>query len=165
MRPESRASGGIKFELIASSQAPYSKARRLPPLPLQRREKQRNRKRSSLTHEQILEKLKRAEQRRKQQEEERLSKITSKERIDEVLNVGVQLTKEKREKHNEKMDATIKSREKHLQDLQSKLRAQEERAERVRERKKSLNRVATIPEDQEVVDRFHWCFGEEEKAC
>ncbi|XP_013792433.1 uncharacterized protein KIAA1211 homolog, partial [Limulus polyphemus] len=168
MRPESVASGGVKFELVATeslaNQMLNPKARRLPPICLQRREKTRKKKRN-LTYERIVEKLEKAEERRKQQEEERLSKVTSKERIDEVSNVVVQQAEEKRLKQNEKMEAITKSREKHLQALQSKLRAHEERAQKVRQRKKSLSKVPTIPEDQELMDRFQWGFGEEEKAC
>ncbi|XP_076329757.1 uncharacterized protein LOC143235449 isoform X2 [Tachypleus tridentatus] len=47
MRPESVASGGVKFELVASdslgNQMSNPKVRRLPPICLQRREKQRKR--------------------------------------------------------------------------------------------------------------------------
>ncbi|XP_067126206.1 stathmin-2-B-like [Centruroides vittatus] len=139
-RPASRATGGLTFELVDENQ--YQTIRRLPPIL-----RQPKKKKKELTYEEITKKLEKAEKRRKEREEERLSKLATKDRIDQVSTAVAQQAELQRLKQSEKMEASARSREQHLQELRKKLRAKEEHANKVRKRKQMLDRIPEYRED------------------
>ncbi|XP_076318909.1 uncharacterized protein LOC143229924 isoform X2 [Tachypleus tridentatus] len=157
LKRESRATGGIRFDVVSSDvdgvPLTSSKVRRLPPIRLQRQQKQRKRK--DVTYEEINEKLQRAEERRKQQEVEKLRKISTKDKIVEAMSAAAQQAEERKHKHDEKMEAVSRGREKYLQNLQEKVRAHEEKARKVRQRKEMFNQLPSTPERNECHTDFY----------
>ncbi|XP_022244442.1 stress response protein NST1-like [Limulus polyphemus] len=158
LKPESRATGGIRFDVVSEEEArkPANSpmVRRLPPLRLQNRAKQRS-KRKDLTSDEINEKLEKANERKKQKEEERLRKLTTQQKIDEITSAVAHQAEEKKQKQDEKMEAVIKGREKYLRELQEKSRAHEEKARKVRQRKEMINTVPTTAQQNEAsIDIF-----------
>lgn len=150
LRPESKASGGLAFELVsAGSENKTSKGgvRKLPPL-LQKRKKKNNEKRDQhcVTEESIRDKLEKAECRRKKQVEEKVRKAKS--FIEEANNAKKQDESGTSTKHVVKMASKAESREKRLQEMVLKLREKDQHAERVRRRK--LLRQATIRDSTEL---------------
>ncbi|XP_075525397.1 uncharacterized protein LOC142557435 [Dermacentor variabilis] len=146
LRPESKASGGISFELVSTeSEVKPSKGpvRQLPPL-LQK--KRKNKERTRVTKESILDKLEKAEDRRKKQVEEKVRK--AKAFLEETCPARKPVEEEANVNHAVKMTSKAESREKRLEDMVRKLKAKEEHAERVRRRK--LLRQATIQDSTEA---------------
>ncbi|GFT24937.1 uncharacterized protein NPIL_319161 [Nephila pilipes] len=138
VQPSSKAVGGIRFELV-STQHPLSSnsssIRRLPPLNMRRKHKQRE---TEITHEEIQQKLIEAEERRKKRTEEKLNKIAVKDRHD-IQNMAEQQAEINRQKLEKKIQTTTESRKKYLNELQEKLKVREEYAKKVRERKQMLD--------------------------
>ncbi|XP_035223117.1 stress response protein NST1-like [Stegodyphus dumicola] len=132
-RPPSKAGGGIRFELVSTNSLPPT-LRRLPPLKLQKKYKE---KKEELTYEEIQQKLLNAEDRRKRKNEEKLSKLSKKDR-QEIQAKAEQEAERNRQKLYEKLQTKTQSREKHLNELQERLKAREEHARNVRKRKQML---------------------------
>ncbi|XP_076373163.1 uncharacterized protein LOC143258005 [Tachypleus tridentatus] len=158
LKTESRAAGGIRFDIVSEEEArkPANSpmVRRLPPMKLQNRDRQRS-KRKDLTTDEINEKLEKANERKKQKEEERLRKLTTQQKIDEITSAVAHQVEEKKQKQDEKMEAVIKGREKYLRELQEKSKAQEEKARKVRQRKEMINSVPkTIEQNEASTDIF-----------
>ncbi|GIY74651.1 uncharacterized protein CDAR_532751 [Caerostris darwini] len=134
VRPPSKAVGGIRFELV-SAQSSFSdqfpSTLKLPPIVLQKKKK------LELTHEEILQKLIQAEERRKKRTEEKLSKIATKDR-QEIQTIAEKQAEINRQKLEKKLQIKTESREKYLNEVQEKLKAREQHAKKVRERKKML---------------------------
>nr|XP_037273024.1 uncharacterized protein LOC119164927 [Rhipicephalus microplus] len=147
LRPESKASGGVAFELVSAEteEKPSTKGatRKLPPL-LQKK-KRKNKEHSRVTKESILDKLEKAEDRRKKQVEEKVRK--AKAFLEEACP-SRKPVEEANITHVVKMASKIESRDKRLEDMVRKLKAKEEHAERVRRRK--LLRQATIQDSTEA---------------
>ncbi|GIX86369.1 uncharacterized protein CEXT_523411 [Caerostris extrusa] len=126
---------GFRFELV-SAQSSFSdqfpSTLKLPPMVLQK-------KKSELTHEEILQKLIQAEERRKvvKRTEEKLSKIATKDR-QEIQTIAEKQAEINRQKLEKKLQIKTESREKFLNEVQEKLKAREQHAKKVRERKKNV---------------------------
>ncbi|XP_077495157.1 uncharacterized protein LOC144106269 [Amblyomma americanum] len=148
LRPESKASGGLAFELVSAENeekpSKGGKGRKLPPL-LQKK-KRRGKEKGGVTKESIRDKLEKAEDRRRQQVEEKVRK--AKAFLEETAVPKKPAEEEPVTKHSVKMASKTETREKRLEQMVLKLRAKEEHAERVRRRK--LLRQATIQDSMEI---------------
>ncbi|CAN8006141.1 unnamed protein product, partial [Ixodes pacificus] len=137
LRPESKASGGIAFELVSASAASdtgglRSQTRQLPPLLQKRKKTTKGSVGPDITERSIRDKLKKAEDRRKKQEREKVKKTqVSKEKSTPLKPV------EETKLRNQavRMAATVESREKRLEDMVQKLKEKESHANAVRRRK------------------------------
>ncbi|XP_040355214.1 uncharacterized protein LOC121045875 [Ixodes scapularis] len=137
LRPESKASGGVAFELVSASAASdtgglRSQTRQLPPLLQKRKKTTKGSVEPDVTERSIRDKLKRAEDRRKKQEREKVKKTqVSKDKSTPLKPVE----ETKLLKQAVRMAATLESREKRLEDMVQKLKEKELHANAVRRRK------------------------------
>jgi hypothetical protein len=131
-RPIGRGTFGVSFEVMSELGGTI----RRPPPRLAKLECKKKKKKV-LTQEEIREKLERAEQRRKEQEQQRLNKIHSLQRTDiqGALDTFVQTQKDLEVAAKSKEEIAAENREKKLREKLERLRAKEAHAEAVRQRK------------------------------
>ncbi|ELU18859.1 hypothetical protein CAPTEDRAFT_210333 [Capitella teleta] len=135
-RPVSMAPKGLAFEIITESAGMFAVNRKPPPR-LEKLEKRRKKKKP-LTQEQIQAKLLRAEERKKEREQQRLAKIQSlaKSDVQNALESFAVRQQEQEESHKTKEEQAAENRERRMKDVRDKLKAKQEHAEAVRRRKK-----------------------------
>ncbi|KAI0215807.1 hypothetical protein LSAT2_032131 [Lamellibrachia satsuma] len=135
-RPVSRAAFGLSYDIISEENGLTMEKR--PPARLAKLERRKKRRRQ-LTEEDITQKLEKADERKKELEQERLAKIQAVANMSDV-NGSLDSTAKKLlavEQHQKtKEEIAIENRQRRLEELQRKLRAKQEHAEIVRQRKK-----------------------------
>uniref|UniRef100_T1IH80 Stathmin n=1 Tax=Strigamia maritima TaxID=126957 RepID=T1IH80_STRMM len=150
-KPQLAATGGVSFEVVSirAGANPEASGRKLPPIIQMEKLGQRS-KRRKLTKETIHEKLIKAEQRRKQQEEEKLSRILVRPKTACLREEAEKLQDSIRTKMDKKMDLYEENRQKQLQELQERIQLKRQHSAKVRLRK-MLNPVSVeepIPEEE-----------------
>ncbi|KAF4521362.1 hypothetical protein B566_EDAN006951 [Ephemera danica] len=120
---------------------------RLPPIKLEKLERRRARHRRAareqLSEEQIIERLERAEERRRDAEMEKVRRLT--ERAGSARPTEVHHLKQlaRLQRNVEKFENTLENREQHIQNLRDKLRQHHEHAAVIR-----LKRSLAVTEDE-----------------
>ncbi|KAK2167725.1 hypothetical protein LSH36_25g10024 [Paralvinella palmiformis] len=147
-RPMSRATFGVSFEVIEASSVDNGFLPRRPPARLAKLEKRK--KKRKLTEEEIQAKMARAEERRKEREQQRLAKIqavTMKSDITNALSSQTAHQETVKTETKAKIDQALENREKRMEELKEKLRRKEEHAEAVR-RRRALAPIQTNDEEE-----------------
>ncbi|CAN8001841.1 unnamed protein product [Ixodes hexagonus] len=137
LRPESKASGGVAFELVSASAVSdagrsRSQVRQLPPLLQKRKKTTKGSVGPDITERSIQDKLSKAEDRRKKQEREKVKKTKVLKDSSAPLKP---LEEAKLRKQTVRMAATLESREKRLDEMVQKLKEKESHANEVRRKK------------------------------
>ncbi|CAB3382312.1 Hypothetical predicted protein [Cloeon dipterum] len=149
-KPKATTSGGMSYELVTRCEDSMNlgPGARLPPLKLKKLEKRRSRLRpqTPLNEERILEKLEKAEERRREVELERARRIN--ERISSAKPVELKKLESmaKMQRKLEKFENTLENRALYLQNMRDRLREHNLRAAAVRSKKSKTN-VMTIEDD------------------
>lgn len=138
LRPESKASGGVAFELVSSSaaadpQSAMNPVRQLPPLLQKRKKKNKEETPPDVTEDSIRDKLEKATQRKKKREQEKIKKMKTVKEHSTPPRKPVE--EPKMLKHNLKMAVSVESREQKLQEKVQKLKERDIHAKEVRRKK------------------------------
>lgn len=142
-RPIASRAFAVSFEVFAADSEIPGVLKKPPPR-LAKLEK-RKKKKKVLTEEQIREKLRKAEERRKEHEQLRLAKIQSLQKTDiqYAMEKVAQNQKEVEESSKTKEEIAAENREKKLKEKLEKLRLKKEHAAEVRRRKAAAAAAAT----------------------
>lgn len=129
-----RATFGVSFEVMSELNGTV---RRPPPRLAKLEMENKKKKKKVLTEAEIRQKLERAEQRRKEREQERLDKIHSLQKTDiqSALDTYTQSQKEIVETTKSKEEIAAENREKKLREKLERLQAKKEHAAAVRQRR------------------------------
>lgn len=130
-RPIVRKAFGVSFEVMAEDSEIPGVLKKPPPR-LAKLEERRRKKKRVLTEEQIKEKLRKAGERRKEQEQLRLAKIQSLHKTDQH---NVQTHRDLEETAKTKEEIAAENREQKLKEKLERLRLRKEHAAEVRRRK------------------------------
>lgn len=142
--------GGVTFDIVDMKMS--SKLPTLPPLKLASMEKRRKKKKN-LTEEEIEEKLRKAEARRKRKEQARLEKIKDLDKADQAaaLSSFADYQKKKEEQNVQKLESAENNRERLLNERREKQLERERRREEVRKRKAERKALGLTTENGEII--------------
>lgn len=151
-----RAQNGMAFEVMI---APEFGVLKRPP-PRLAKLKKRKKKQSELTKEEVEEKLKAAEARRKRKEAKMIARLntSAKERqVQAAMDSFVESQRtQTKSKMTQELDAAAQRREQHFRQLQQKLEEKKKHAEKVRQAKQErLSQTPAPPEVEESTDNNH----------